>query len=111
MNTALQTPVQPLNWMALTVQTEKAAQRLRAFNHNLRHQILVRLDSAGPQSVGELQQHFSLEQSVASQHLAILRKAGLVTTRRDGKSIYYSLNREALHNLFQGCIALNNNNA
>ncbi|MEJ0102589.1 MAG: ArsR family transcriptional regulator [Bacteroidota bacterium] len=33
-----------------------------------------------------------LEQSVASQHLAILRKAGFVKTNRDGKFIYYSVN-------------------
>ena len=33
-----------------------------------------------------------LEQSVASQHLAVLRKAGFVTTTRDGKFIYYSVN-------------------
>jgi DNA-binding transcriptional ArsR family regulator len=33
-----------------------------------------------------------LEQSVASQHLAILRRAGIVTTQRDGKFIYYTVN-------------------
>jgi DNA-binding transcriptional ArsR family regulator len=33
-----------------------------------------------------------LEQSVASQHLAILRRAGIVSTTRDGKFIHYSVN-------------------
>ena len=33
-----------------------------------------------------------LDQSVASQHLAILRKAGIVSTERDGKYIYHTLN-------------------
>jgi len=37
-----------------------------------------------------------LEQSVASQHLAILRKAGVVQTDRQGKYIYYSLDGERL---------------
>jgi DNA-binding transcriptional ArsR family regulator len=37
-----------------------------------------------------------LEQSVASQHLAILRRAGVVTTKRQGKFIYYSLNKNRL---------------
>ncbi len=37
-----------------------------------------------------------LEQSVASQHLAILRKAGVVQTDRQGKYIYYSLDNERL---------------
>jgi DNA-binding transcriptional ArsR family regulator len=40
-----------------------------------------------------------LEQSVASQHLAILRKAGFVKTDRDGKFIYYSVNTERLEEL------------
>lgn len=35
-----------------------------------------------------------MEQSITSQHLAILRKAGLVKTERDGKFIYYSLSDE-----------------
>ena len=33
-----------------------------------------------------------LEQSVASQHLAILRKAGIVSTEREGKFIFYTIN-------------------
>jgi DNA-binding transcriptional ArsR family regulator len=35
-----------------------------------------------------------LEQSVASQHLAILRRAGILKTERDGKYIYYRVNEE-----------------
>jgi DNA-binding transcriptional ArsR family regulator len=34
-----------------------------------------------------------IEQSVASQHLAILRKADLLQTERDGKFIYYTINK------------------
>jgi DNA-binding transcriptional ArsR family regulator len=37
-----------------------------------------------------------LEQSVASQHLAILRKAGVLATERDGKFIYYKLNEDRI---------------
>jgi ArsR family transcriptional regulator, virulence genes transcriptional regulator len=40
-----------------------------------------------------------LEQSVASQHLAILRKAGVLNTDRDGKFIYYSLNKERIEEI------------
>ena len=40
-----------------------------------------------------------LEQSVASQHLAILRKAQIVNTTRNGKFIYYSLNPERLSHI------------
>jgi DNA-binding transcriptional ArsR family regulator len=42
--------------------------------------------------VTEIYVKLKLEQSVASQHLAILRRAGIVTTQRDGKFIYYSVN-------------------
>jgi DNA-binding transcriptional ArsR family regulator len=37
-----------------------------------------------------------LEQSVASQHLAILRRAGIVITQREGKFIYYAVNHKRL---------------
>jgi DNA-binding transcriptional ArsR family regulator len=41
-----------------------------------------------------------LEQSVASQHLAILRRAGVVTTTREGKFIYYSVNHKRLAEIY-----------
>jgi DNA-binding transcriptional ArsR family regulator len=40
-----------------------------------------------------------LEQSVASQHLAILRRANIVITDRDGKFIHYKLNYEKLNDI------------
>ena len=42
-------------------------------------------------SVGELTQRLGLKQSNVSKHLAIMRERGLVRTRRDGASIYYTL--------------------
>lgn len=47
-------------------------------------------------TVTEIFLHLRLEQSVASQHLAILRKAGFVKTKREGKFIYYSVNRQRI---------------
>ena len=41
--------------------------------------------------MGELQAGCPLSQSALSQHLAVLREAGLVQTRREGQSIFYSL--------------------
>ena len=43
-------------------------------------------------TVTEIYVKLRLEQSVASQHLMILRKAGIVFTQREGKFIYYSIN-------------------
>jgi ArsR family transcriptional regulator, virulence genes transcriptional regulator len=42
-------------------------------------------------SVGQLVSSLGLPQSNVSQHLAILRERGIVTTRREGTTIYYSL--------------------
>lgn len=71
---------------------KKAALVLRAINHKLRQQMLKLIDEHGKMTVTELYVKLRLEQSVASQHLAILRKAGFVKTNRDGKFIYYSVN-------------------
>ncbi len=75
---------------------KKAAIVLRAINHKLRQIILKLIDERGKITVTELYTHLRLEQSVASQHLAILRKAGFVKTTRDGKFIYYAINPERL---------------
>ncbi|GAB4093933.1 ArsR/SmtB family transcription factor [Flaviaesturariibacter terrae] len=75
---------------------KKAALVLRAINHKLRQQILKLIQQKGEITVTEIYVKLRLEQSVASQHLAILRKAGFVQTNRDGKFIYYSVNEERL---------------
>ena len=78
---------------------KKAALILRAVNHKLRQQILKLIDEHGKMTVTELYVKLRLEQSVASQHLAILRKAGFVKTDRDGKFIYYSVNTSRMEEL------------
>ncbi len=69
---------------------------LRAVNHKLRQSIIDLLEENGKMTVTEIYIKLRLEQSVASQHLAILRKAGVVITERNGKYIYYSLSKERL---------------
>jgi DNA-binding transcriptional ArsR family regulator len=78
---------------------KKAALVLRAVNHKLRQQILKLIDEHKKMTVTELYVKLRLEQSVASQHLAILRKAGFVKTTRDGKFIYYSVNINRMEEL------------
>lgn len=75
---------------------KKASLILRAINHKLRQQILKQIDEHGKMTVTELYVQLRLEQSVASQHLAILRKAGFVQTERNGKFIYYSINTDRI---------------
>ena len=69
---------------------------LRAINHKLRQEMIRLLNQEGKMTVTELYVKLRLEQSVASQHLALLRRAGVVTTSRDGKFIYYSVDHERL---------------
>lgn len=71
---------------------KKAALVLRALNHKLRQQILTLVETEKKITVTEIYVRMRLEQSVASQHLAILRRAGIVNTQRDGKFIYYTVN-------------------
>lgn len=71
---------------------KKAALVLRALNHKLRQQVIKTIHENKRLTVTELYVKLRLEQSVASQHLAILRKAGIVTTKRDGKFIFYTIN-------------------
>jgi ArsR family transcriptional regulator, virulence genes transcriptional regulator len=71
---------------------KKGAMILRALNHKLRQQMVRLLDENKRLTVTELYIQLRLEQSVASQHLAILRRAGIVKTERDGKFIYYTIN-------------------
>ncbi len=77
----------------------KAVLVLRAVNHKLRQRIIDLLDSGESMTVTDIYIKLRLEQSVASQHLAILRRAGVVVTERQGKFIYYSLNNERLEQI------------
>ena len=72
---------------------DDAASVLRAINHKLRKKMMMMLEEAGKMMVTDIYVKLRLEQSVASQHLAILRKAGVLKTERQGKFIYYSLNK------------------
>ncbi|NDC77616.1 MAG: transcriptional regulator [Chitinophagia bacterium] len=78
---------------------KKAALVLRALNHKLRQQMIQVLDAQGKMTVTEIYVQLRLEQSVASQHLAILRRAGIVRTEREGKFVYYRINPERVDNI------------
>ena len=71
---------------------KRAALSLRAINHPLRKKLLELIDTKGKVPVTDLYTKLRIEQSVCSQHLAILRRANIVSTKRDGKRIYYSVN-------------------
>jgi DNA-binding transcriptional ArsR family regulator len=72
---------------------QKASQFLKALSHETRL-ILLCLLSQGERSVTNLESVLELRQPAVSQQLARLRLDGLVTTRREGKAIYYSIANE-----------------
>lgn len=83
-----------------------AARLLRALANSQRLEILCLL-AEGEKPVAALQRLLSLGQSALSQHLAVLRTEGIVRTRREAQSIYYSLQpgpaaavMETLHGIF-----------
>jgi DNA-binding transcriptional ArsR family regulator len=72
-----------------------AALRFRALGDETRIRLLELL-TAGERTVAELMEATALGQSLVSHHLRTLRGAGLVTTRREGRWIFYATNQPAL---------------
>lgn len=68
---------------------------LRALSDPTRREILDLLKQ-GSLPAGELAAHFPVSGAAVSKHLSILRDAGLVRDRREGKFIYYELNASVL---------------
>lgn len=80
----------PLDLEGLVEHATDAATFLKALGHDGRLLILCHLQS-GPKSVTELENLLSARQAVVSQQLARLRLEGLVSARREGQAIFYSI--------------------
>jgi ArsR family transcriptional regulator len=65
---------------------------MRALAHPLRIRMLQFIDTKGTAFVNEIYEAMDIEQSIASQHLRILRQSNLVFTRREQKFVFYSVN-------------------
>ena len=78
---------------------ERQARICKAFAHPGRLQMLDLL-GRGEKGVSDLQETLRISKTSMSQHLAILKSAGVVTTRRNGKQIYCSL---AIPEVKQAC--------
>jgi DNA-binding transcriptional ArsR family regulator len=80
----------PGRMVAVQEHVGEAAALLKALANDQRLLVLCSLLD-GELSVGGLNERVTLSQSALSQHLAVLRTAGLVSTRRESQTIYYSL--------------------
>jgi DNA-binding transcriptional ArsR family regulator len=87
--------VSEMNLGELQARAQRATGLLKAMSNPVRLLVLCQL-AESEKSVGELERVVDVSQSALSQHLALLRSRGLVTSRRAGQTIYYSLSgREA----------------
>ena len=71
---------------------------LKALGEPRRREIL-RLVRDGPQSVNEIAAHFEITQQAVSQHLQVLKDAGLVAVRADGQRRLYEVRPEGIESL------------
>jgi DNA-binding transcriptional ArsR family regulator len=69
---------------------DRASELLKALANRHRLLIVCQLID-GERSVGDLAEFLGLRDSTVSQHLALLRRDGLVSARRDAQTIYYSI--------------------
>lgn len=69
---------------------------VRALNHSLRQNILRILEEQKKLTVTELHTQLKIEQSVVSQSLAIMRRAGVLSATREGKHIHYQINHHKI---------------
>ena len=70
-----------------------------------RQRMLRVLEEAGELCVSDVVGHFEMTQPAVSHHLKILREAGLLTARKRGKEVYYSINSNELSTLCRGFFA------
>lgn len=77
-----------------------AAALLKALSHPMRLMILCHLMD-GEACVSSINQQVPLSQSALSQHLAVLRRCRLVTTRRDGQQVFYRVDHAATSQILE----------
>lgn len=85
---------------AMADNAREATAMLKAMSHEARLMILCYL-AHGEKSVTQLEEILSMRQSAVSQQLARLRADNLIAARRDGKTIYYSIQDERAHQIME----------
>ena len=91
-----------------TLNNEKlrvSSEIMRALAHPLRLRILEFIDKHETINVNKIYNTLKIEQSITSQHLRILRLAGVVNQKKEGKFVYYSISYPLVH---KAVIAINN---
>ena len=94
-----------LDFSQMADRAQEAEDLLKRMANKNRLMVLCVLAEQEELSVGELNEQVPLSQSALSQHLSVLREAGLVSTRRQSQTIYYRLSdpraETVLHTLYK----------
>lgn len=77
----------------------KASIILRSLNHELRQKIINIIFENKKTTVTEIYTKLQIEQSIVSQHLALLRRSGVLKTEKNKKFIYYFINEKKLKDM------------
>lgn len=96
-----------MDLVKLEEQSERASALLKALANEKRLMIVCIL-CKGEKNVGDLEQFIGLSQSALSQHLARLRRDGIVDTRREAQTIYYSIKDPAVPKLLECLVGIYN---
>ncbi|MCG8359046.1 MAG: metalloregulator ArsR/SmtB family transcription factor [Kiloniellales bacterium] len=89
-----------MNLKKMEATAEKVSELMKVLSNKNRLMVLCQLVEA-ESSVGALARAINVREQAMSQQLALLRKDGLVKTRRDGQTIYYSLARGDIRSLME----------
>lgn len=79
---------------AMRTAVDEASELMKALSNQHRLLILCRL-IGGEQSVGQLAEFLGIRDSTVSQHLALLRRDGIIAGRRDGQTIWYRIESDS----------------
>ena len=87
-------------------QKDNLLRLLKTLSDNARFDIVLLL-TTGEKCVCEIFEKLKLPQNLVSYHLGILRESNLIINRKEGKWVYYSLNRENIEKLQKALMKIN----
>jgi ArsR family transcriptional regulator len=96
MNTKTKAPYLAKEWI-------ETSEKIKALAHPIRLYIIALLKTQKEMNVSELQEALDLEQAVVSHHLNLLKTRNVLSCRRDGKNMYYSLKNKKILSVLE-CI-------
>ncbi|MBS9778034.1 MAG: helix-turn-helix transcriptional regulator [Gammaproteobacteria bacterium] len=86
---------------AITRNAENASKLLKAIANPNRLMILCQLKILGERNVNQLLENLSISQPALSQHLAVMKEEELISSRKLGTSIYYSISDDIVRNVLE----------